>query len=117
MDGPEARPRYYLQAWPRAEVEVQGILAQGLDTLRNRMSLPNELRRFGWGMRSGLQPTPLPGGGLKIVSDRLSLSLERSGLLTLVARADETYLAWVDRQRGRPNSLLAIAVVECTLEF
>ena len=44
-------------------------------------------------MRNGQQPTVMPGGGLRVVSDRLSLSLERNGLLTLVAAVDSGYLA------------------------
>lgn len=117
MVGLELRPRYFLQAWPRADVEVEGILAQGLGTLRDRLSLPNELRPYGFGMRTGVQPSVLPGGGLRVANDRLSLSVERNGLLTLVAAADREYLAWADEQRGRKNGLHPIALIECTLEF
>jgi hypothetical protein len=96
---------------------VEGILAQGLGTLRDRLSLPNELRPAGFGLRTGLPANVLPGGGLRIIDKRLSLSLERNGLLTLIAAADSDYLAWADVQRGRKNGLLSTALIECTLEF
>lgn len=111
------RPRYYLQAWPNANAEVVGILSRDYDSLRRRMPFPQELRQYGWGMRSGAQPTDIPNGGLRVVSSRLTLSLERTGLLSLIAAADSTYLAWADERRGRPNGLVGIAVVESTLEF
>jgi len=111
------RPRYYLQAWPRSEVEVEGILAQGIGTLRQQMSRPEEVRQFGFGLRSGKQPTAMPGGGLKTVVDRHSLSIERSGLMTLVAAVDSSYLTWAEDQRGRKNGVHGLALVECTLEF
>jgi hypothetical protein len=117
MASSEPRPRYYLQAWPRAEVEVEGILAQGLGTLREQMSRPDEVRRFGFGLRTGKQPTAIPGGGLKITTERHSLSVERGGLLTLVAAVDSSYLTWAEERRGRKNGLHGLALVESTLEF
>jgi hypothetical protein len=111
------RPRYYLQAWPRGEVEVDGILRAGPDALRQIISHPKEVREFGFGLRTGVLPSPLPGGGLRVATDRLSLSLERNGLMTLVAAADRAYLAWADEQRGSKNGLHPMALIECTLEF
>ena len=79
MANSERRPRYYLQAWPRSDVEVEGILATGQNALREILSRPREVRPGGFGLRTGLLPSNIPGGGLRYVTDRLSLSLERNG--------------------------------------
>ncbi len=48
--------------------------------------------------------------------ERLTLSLQRDGLLTAVIAADGRHLAWAASQR-EPHNINSLALVETTLEF
>jgi hypothetical protein len=72
---------------------------------------------MGFGIRMGQEIELLPGGGLRVVGPRGSLSLERNGLLTWVVTAGSDFLAWADQKRGRTLSINPLTLVESTFEF
>lgn len=114
----ENHRHYFLQAWPLSKTEVQGLHRRDPTGLRSILSRPHEIRPTGFGLRTGLEPSVLPGGGLRVLREqRSSLSLERNGLLTSVITAGSEFLAWADEQRGRKYNINPIALVESTLEF
>jgi hypothetical protein len=116
--GLENQRHYFLQAWPLSKAEVQELHRRGPTELRTILSQPHEVRSGGFGLGTGLQPSVVPGGGLRVLDEgRQSLSLERSGLLTLVITAGSEFLAWADEQRGGKHRINPLALVECTLEF
>jgi len=116
--GLENQRRYLLQAWPLSNTEVEELHARGATGLRSILSRPDQIRSGGFGLGTGIEPSLLPGGGLRVLDEgRQSLSLERNGLLTLVITAGSEFLAWADEKRGRKHSINPLALVECTLEF
>lgn len=116
--GMDRRRRYYLQAWPRWNAEVRDLHKPGPTGLRKILSDPPQIRGdLGFGLRTYAEPEVLPGGGLRFIGARLALSLERNGLLTWVASAGDDYLAWAGTERGKPNSLHQLALVESTFEW
>jgi hypothetical protein len=110
----EGRRRYYLQAWPGNATLVRDIHDE---TFRRLLSQPPAVRNQGFGLRTGIEPSTIPGGGLRILGRRSTLSLQRDGVLTWIAAADGDFLAWADERRGQRHILNQLALVEATLEF
>lgn len=108
--------RYFLQAWPSSEVEVQEIHAA--DGFRRLLPHPPEIREGGFNLDTRASPSVIPGGGLRVLDEgQISLSLQRNGLLSWVVTADSEFLAWEDERIAQRHSINPIAVVESTLEF
>lgn len=109
--------RLFMQAWPMTKAIVSDLhLPGGLHTI---IAGPPSLRDGGFNLRTGLQPALLPGGGLRVISDeKLSLSIQRNGLITWVVTAGPDFLAWASGRHGRPTyGINTMALVESVLEF
>lgn len=116
--GLEGHRRYFLQAWPLSQTEVQQLHLRDPAGLRHILPDPRGVRdQRGFRLRTRAQPTLLADGGLRVLDEqRMSLSLERNGLLTWVVTAGSEFLAWADERRQR-HSMNPLALVESTLEF
>lgn len=117
--GLNSHRRYFLQAWPNDEVEVQDLYSSEPYGFRYVLANPPEIRAQGFGLRTYDLARVLPGGVIRTLhAETMALSLQRNGLLTWVVTAGPRFLSWAAENRSHgPFLINPLALVESTLEY
>ncbi len=107
-------PYLVVQGWPQTLGEVRGLLETGPQGLRSEFERGVTLRPSGFNLDFGGDIQVLRTGGLrKVRQEGLSMSLLRTGLLTVVV--GPRYLGWASESIGR-ESINTWALVEFITE-